>query len=76
MSGLLASALDAILSFPRHVGLEFVPFGAPAEARSRRLLYKEDPMRHFKVIAKSSCCVLLVFLVSCGTAHDQDEKYY
>ena len=33
-------------------------------------------MSHFKVVAKSSCCVLLFFLASCGSAHDQDEKYY
>jgi ribose transport system substrate-binding protein len=50
--------------------------GAPAEARSRRLLYKEEAMSYFKVVAKSSCCVLLFFLASCGSAHDQDEKYY
>ncbi len=33
-------------------------------------------MSHFKVISKLACCVLLAFLVSCGSAHDQDEKYF
>jgi ribose transport system substrate-binding protein len=33
-------------------------------------------MSHFKVTAKVVVCVLVVFLVSCGSAHDQDEKYY
>jgi ribose transport system substrate-binding protein len=33
-------------------------------------------MSHFKVTAKVVLCVLVVFLVSCGSAHDQDEKYY
>ena len=33
-------------------------------------------MSQFKVVAKISCCVLLFFLASCGSAHDQDEKYY
>ncbi|MGH9539468.1 MAG: substrate-binding domain-containing protein [Candidatus Angelobacter sp.] len=32
-------------------------------------------MSHFRVIAKSVCCGLLIFLTSCGTGHDQDEKY-
>ena len=32
-------------------------------------------MSHFKVVAKSVCCGLLIFLTSCGTGHDQDEKY-
>ncbi len=33
-------------------------------------------MSHFKVIDKLAFCVLLIFLVSCGSAHDQDEKYF
>ncbi len=33
-------------------------------------------MSHFKVINTFAFCVLLVFLVSCGSAHDQDEKYF
>ncbi len=33
-------------------------------------------MSHFNVIAKLACCGLMVFLASCGSAHDQDEKYY
>ncbi len=33
-------------------------------------------MSHFKVTANVVLCVLVVFLVSCGSAHDQDEKYY
>lgn len=33
-------------------------------------------MSHFKVIERLAFCVLLAFLVSCGSAHDQDEKYF
>ena len=33
-------------------------------------------MSHFKVIANLASCALLVFLTSCGGAHDQDEKYF
>ena len=33
-------------------------------------------MSHFKVIMRLAFCALLVFLTSCGSAHDQDEKYY
>jgi ribose transport system substrate-binding protein len=33
-------------------------------------------MSHFKVITRLAFCALLVFLTSCGSAHDQDEKYY
>lgn len=33
-------------------------------------------MRHLTVTAKVVLGVLLVFLVSCGTGHDADEKYY
>jgi ribose transport system substrate-binding protein len=33
-------------------------------------------MSHFKVIARLACCGLIVFLASCGSAHDQDEKYF
>jgi ribose transport system substrate-binding protein len=33
-------------------------------------------MSHFKVTAKVVFCILLVFLVSCGTGHDADEKYF
>jgi ribose transport system substrate-binding protein len=37
---------------------------------------KEHAMSHFKVIARLIFCGLLVFLTSCGSAHDQDEKYF
>jgi ribose transport system substrate-binding protein len=33
-------------------------------------------MSHCKVITRLAFCALLVFLTSCGSAHDQDEKYY
>jgi ribose transport system substrate-binding protein len=33
-------------------------------------------MSHFKVIANLASCALLVFLTSCGGAHNQDEKYF
>jgi ribose transport system substrate-binding protein len=33
-------------------------------------------MSHFKVITRLAFCALLVFLTSCGSAHDQDEKYF
>jgi ribose transport system substrate-binding protein len=33
-------------------------------------------MSHFKVPAKIVFSILLVFLVSCGTGHDADEKYF
>src|SRR6202030_2565291 len=32
-------------------------------------------MSHFKVMAKLVLCAVVVFLVSCGSGHDQDEKY-
>jgi ribose transport system substrate-binding protein len=37
---------------------------------------KEGPMRHLTVIARVVLGILLVFLISCGTGHDADEKYY
>jgi ribose transport system substrate-binding protein len=37
---------------------------------------KEHAMSHSKVIARLIFCALLVFLTSCGSAHDQDEKYF
>lgn len=37
---------------------------------------KEGPMRHLTVTAKVALGILLVFLISCGTGHDADEKYY
>jgi ribose transport system substrate-binding protein len=37
---------------------------------------KEYAMSHSKVIARLIFCALLVFLTSCGSAHDQDEKYF
>ena len=33
-------------------------------------------MGHFKIVANLALCTLLVFLTSCGSAHDQDEKYF
>ncbi len=33
-------------------------------------------MSHLKVIARLIFCALLVVLTSCGSAHDQDEKYF
>ena len=33
-------------------------------------------MRHLTVPSRVILGMLLVFLVSCGTAHDADEKYY
>jgi ribose transport system substrate-binding protein len=33
-------------------------------------------MSHFKVISRLLFCVLLVFTASCGSGHDQDEKYF
>ena len=33
-------------------------------------------MRHLTVTARVVLGILLVFLVSCGTGHDADEKYY
>jgi ribose transport system substrate-binding protein len=33
-------------------------------------------MSHFKIVANLALCTLLVFLTSCGSAHDQDEKYF
>ena len=33
-------------------------------------------MSHFKVPAKIVFSILLVFLISCGTGHDADEKYF
>ncbi len=33
-------------------------------------------MRHLTVTAKVVLGILLVFLISCGTGHDADEKYY
>ena len=32
-------------------------------------------MSHFKVVVRLAFCVLLVSLASCGSGHDQDEKY-
>jgi len=37
---------------------------------------KEGPMRHLTVTARVVLGILLVFLISCGTGHDADEKYY
>jgi ribose transport system substrate-binding protein len=37
---------------------------------------KEHAMSHLKVIARLIFCALLVVLTSCGSAHDQDEKYF
>ena len=33
-------------------------------------------MRHVTITAKVALGILLVFLISCGTGHDADEKYY
>ncbi len=33
-------------------------------------------MSHLKLVARLILCALLVFLTSCGSAHDQDEKYF
>src|SRR5882757_10571128 len=33
-------------------------------------------MSHFKIVANLALCTLLVFLTSCGSAHDADEKYF
>ena len=33
-------------------------------------------MRHLTVTSKVALGILLVFLISCGTGHDADEKYY
>ena len=33
-------------------------------------------MRHLTVTARVVLGILLVFLVSCGSGHDADEKYY
>jgi hypothetical protein len=35
---------------------------------------KEGPMRHLTVIARVVLGIVLVFLMSCGTGHDADEK--
>jgi ribose transport system substrate-binding protein len=37
---------------------------------------KEDAMSHFKGISRLGFCALLVFLVSCESAHDREEKYF